>query len=456
MSTQRQRRPHRQHRGLGFVVVILMLGIVSMVAASISLRTQRSLKTSSDQAVQQAGDDTAYSGLQVGLARAATAGDDWTGLDISQAMPRRNDLAYRLVVTSNLSQAQPLLDSDGTEIPGESAYIKSLAYQNQALISGMCAVVSQQRGMAFNYPAFGSDRVTVEESLIQAVAGEGSWDSTEWIPVSGDGHIRTNGTLEGSVSLGNQSYVDGDVIVGPGGDPVTALQSDNGSGFSGTADVAGAALPLPQVVANYDPNAPNAPGGTTVPIPIPILNGYLNSLSFQVVPPGTYNELSFQTGEDVQPSIMNGPYLNHVYLPAGDYYVNKVTTADSSVLNVVFSDGEVRLHVKDSVDLDNISVTNDSAALFQIYQTDPNGTVKLANVDGSFVLASQGEVTVDQSKINGAVYGSAVNIKQSQLSYPKALDGLALNDKIKGEWSLYGVRRLSPSELETLRSQLFP
>ena len=60
--------------------------------------------------------------------------------------------------------------------------------------------------------------MTVEDSSIQSVAGGGSAEASEWTTVEGEGHIRTNGTSEGLVSLTDGTFVDGDVIVGPGGD----------------------------------------------------------------------------------------------------------------------------------------------------------------------------------------------------------------------------------------------
>ena len=109
----------RRPRGFGFVVVILMLGVVSMVAASISLRTQRNLQLTAGQTRQQAGDDVAYSGLQVGLAHAASAGaEDWSGLEGLVTMPQRTQLGYRLLVNSNFNNEDALIDPDGTEIPG--------------------------------------------------------------------------------------------------------------------------------------------------------------------------------------------------------------------------------------------------------------------------------------------------------------------------------------------------
>lgn len=447
----------RQERGFGFVVVILMLGVVSMVAASISLRTQRSLQISAEQTKHQAADDVAYSGLQVGLAHVATAGNDWNGMDASVEMPHRAGLAYRLLVNSNFTQTTSIVDSDGTEIPGESVYLKSLAYRDQKLFGGMAAVVAQQRGMSFNYPAFGSDSVKVEDSVVQAVAGQGSPDANEWIPVDGEAHIRTNSTLDAAISLLNGSYVDGDVIVGQGGDPLVALQAEGGSGFSGTADIAGVDLPLPDVPASYDPTAPDAPPGMAIPLPIPI-PGYhtlfLSPFSFQVLSPGSYDEVVLDSGEAFEPNITGvDPLVNYVLLPPGDYYINKLSCGDG-VLNVIITEGEVRLHVKETVDLNNVYSQSEAASHLQIYQTEAGGSANLSQVYGSFVLASQGPVELLESELNGALYGSSVSIKGSKLAYPQALDGVALNDKIKGDWTLYGMRKLRPSELSVLASLL--
>jgi hypothetical protein len=443
-------RANERVSGFGLVVVVMLLGIVAVVAAAVAQRTQVMLSTSQDEALQARATDTAYSGLQAGMAGIERGENDWAILGTRTSLPTRTELAYEIKVTDNLNNTDPLIDNDGTEIPPESLYLKSLAYVDNELVSGASAVVAQERGATFNYPAFGSDSIKLNNSLIEAVDVLGA-------TVAEEGSIRTNGAQSAAIQLEGGTFVDGNATVGAGGDPVIALDVESGSGFSGDSESAGADLPLPDIAASYDPNAPD-PVFFGLPIPIPTWFGgvrFWTPFGFSVVTPGDYNSLTVAPTNNLvlQPNIggQNQTMVNFMFMAPGDYYANEFGSSGPGAIFI--ASGEARIHVKDNVNLAaGVSQFASNAVQdFQIYQTEDGAQVDIARTLGNMVLSTKGTLNVTDSQIQGALYGKSVEITNTTLQYPKALDGLALNDKAKGNWNIFGYRTLSPVEVDEYR-----
>ena len=429
------------------MIVLIMLGVVSMIAASVAIRSQRSMQSSHQQSQQMAADDAAYSGLQVGLAQIESVGETWGGISSLTTLPQMPALGYKVFVNSNYSNTSPIEDPDGTEIPPKSIYVKSIGYYEGVATAGASAIVAQDEGVSFNYPAFATQTLNFANSAVSAVDASG-------VLTSGNAPIRTNGDTAGAITLTN-TFVDGDVTVGPLGDPAVALVADGTSGFSGTAGVAGTDLPLPSVVASYDDSAPTNIG-SPIPIPLPGLGGligFLVPIRFSAPAPGTYSSIGVDTatmGTGGLPGlIIPIPSLNILILSDGDYYTSDFSTGDS--VAIVLSSANTRMHVRDNVDfaaaVTTVSGPSGSAHGLQLHQTSPSGGVNFTNVAGSTVVTSEGAISVDSSVVQGALYGSHVNVNNSQLIYPEALDGEALSANVSGGWNLFGQRKLKPSEV---------
>lgn len=438
----------RLRRGFGLLVVVILLSIVALVGAAVASRTRSILQTGQSESLQARANDTAYSGLQATLAAVERGETSWSLLSARTALPTHQELAYELRITDNLSNDTVMTDADGTEIPPESLYVKSLAFVDGSLRAGASCVVAQERGATFNYPAFGSDFISADNSLVEAVDASGNI-------IAGDGHIRTNGTQTDAISLSGGTFVDGDVTVGPGGDPVTAIGVESGSGFSGDSQRAGAELPLPDVAAGYSDSGPDAQFfNIPLPIPLPGLQ-FLNLIGVGSVSPGTYNRMVIEPTSNLvlQPSMTGSTetMVNILYLAPGDYYVNEL--GSTGPVAIFIPQGEVRIHVRDTVNMDagGTSISTDAVQAFQVYVTEDASSTSIARTDGNLVLATQGDMTVTDSQLQGALYGKTVEVANSQLRYPKELDGMALNDKVRGSWNQFGLRLLGPRELDTYR-----
>lgn len=425
------------------MIVLIMLGVVSMVAASVALRTQASLQTNKQQSVNLAAEDAAFSGLQMAVALVENTGDSWAGTGGIQTLPNRPELGYQVFVNSNFSNTLPITDSDGTEIPPKSIYVKSVGYHDSQTTAGMTAIVSQDEGVTFNYPAFATDSLNITNSIIDAV------DSSNTAVPDG-APIRTNGDAAGAITL-NASYINGDVTVGPLGDPAVALVTTGGAGFSGSADVAGSNLPLPTVTAAYNDSAPvNVGGVAPVPLP-PMISAMLGFMPvrFSAPPAGTYQAIRV---DDATFGPAGGffPFqFNILIMQDGDYYVSEFTTDDD--LAIVIPGPNTRLHVRDTVATNagatTIHQSSGSGPGLQVYQTSAGGSVTLNETDASVIVTAQGPMNVNTSAIRGALYGTDVSLIDSNLTYRTELDGLALSANVAGSWSLFGIRQMSPAEV---------
>ncbi len=429
-------------KGFGLMIVLIMLGVVSMVAASVALRTQASLQTNQQQSIELAAEDAAYSGLQIGVALVENTGDTWAGTGGMQTLPNRPELGYQVFVNSNFSNNVPINDPDGTEIPPKAIYLKSVGYFHSQPRAGMTAIVSQDEGVTFNYPAFATDSLNITNSIVDAV-------DVSNIAVPDGAPIRTNGDAAGAITL-DSSYVNGDVTVGPLGDPAVALVTTGGAGFSGSANVAGANLPLPSVTASYNDSAPVNTGGVApIPLPPPIaaMLGFL-PVRFSAPPAGTYQAVRVDDATFGPAGGFFPIQINILLLEDGDYYVSEFTTNDQ--MAIVVPGPNTRLHVRDTV-ATNASATTVSAVTggtgLQVYQTSPGGGVTLNDTNASMIVTSQGPMSVNTSAVKGALYGTDVSLMDSQLTYRTELDGVALSANVAGTWSLFGIRQMSPAEV---------
>lgn len=422
------------------ILVMLALGVVAMVAGSLCLRAQRSLQAGTRQETALGAEDAAFSGLQTGLAAIIVNGDSWTGDPAAVALPHRDHLSFRSTVNSNFTGTTLKLDTDGTEIPPEAVYIKSFGYVDGNLTSGYAALAAQQRGIAFNYPAFGSDRLLLDHTLVEAVDVDGN-------SVDKEAPVRTNSTGSAGIELVGGSYVDGSITVGQGGDAAVVIQADPSSGFSGDPEVAGSDLVLPSMSASYT-GATVAPLVIDIPLPVPIPGVgvfYVNE-TIIVCSPGNYDHLVLGPGSGAgSPSLLD---VTMASFAPGDYFIKRLTVSGNQV--VVTSFGTTRLQVRDEVDGSALwmAVMGGDAGEFQIHATEPSGTVSLTNLEGNLIITSQGSIDLAGCNITGAVYGRNVEIRNSVLSFPKVLDGKLLNDSIQGDWRLFGIRAMDPAELQ--------
>ena len=429
------------------MVVLIMLGIVAMVAAAVTLRSQSSLRTGQLRQEKLVSEDAAYSGLQFALSAVEVNGPTWGGVTSTQNLPQLNELGFQIKATPNTSPSATITDADGTIIPPGTVYIKTVGYLDGKPVSGLTAIFSQEEGATFNYPAFATNSVTLNNSTIDAIDSSGN-------PAPGDAPIRTNGDMAGAITLGAGSFVDGDVTVGRLGDAAVALVATGGSAFSGAANVAGNDLPLPNITAGYDDSAP---GLTAGPLPFPVPPPFDTMLSFLPVKfstpsPGTYSSMDVDNATFGLSNPIFGFQFNILILEDGDYYTSDLSTGDNFAM--VWASGESRLHVRDSFSTHarstSISTVGSTAGPgLQVYQTAAGGSVSLSDTTGNIIVSSQGGMSVADSALQGALYGPDIALTDSQLSYRTELDGMSLAANVDGKWNFFGIRQMTPSQVSS-------
>ena len=195
-----------------------------------------------------------------------------------------------------------------------------------------------------------------------------------------EGHIGTNTTRAGFVMLSGNARVNGDLAIGPGGNPLTATQISGNAAITGTKYAATAATPM-----------------TAVSIPNTLTN--LGALSVSA--------------------------NNTVTLGAGTYYYNSISVTGNGRLNVT---GAATIYVNG-----NISIAGNGVGTAA--NLPPNLTINVAGSRSVSVSGNgdfYGKIYAPQSSIsvtgNGNIFGAVLGNSFSDsgngmIHYDKALGG---------------------------------
>lgn len=257
-------------------------------------------------------------------------------------------------------------------------------------------------------------------------SGAGTYAATEQ---SNDGNVATNGNLNIS---GESTHVRGNLSSPNSGSGscsaggMTALSTSDGASVTGTVVPSGAVIPY------SDPAAPSpAPPTTNQNVSgncgSPALSGCTNVSSNNVaVAPGTYGNLTVSGG-------------TNIHLSAGTYNLNSLVLGGGSPL--VVDSGPVIINVAGSgsataIDLSGGSVSNPSgiAANCQ-FLYDGSGGVKLSGGSASYALVNAPNAAITfsgGSSWYGAVIGATVNDSGgTDVHYDRSLASSAVAGKFQ-------------------------
>ena len=226
----RDRRCMRCGRRDGGAVLVLLLAISAVVATlgtgmlTLGYQTRiRATRTAQDMAARVAAD----AGLTHAIHTLQTQFDDGS-LDLD-ALPSQTDASpanfegtFTYSVTSDES-GQYTITCVGTFQDAERTVEATLG----------------SSGMSFSHALFAQSRLTLYNS-----ARIEEYNSQ---PGGAPLKIGTNSTDSEAIVLKNGSYVDGDVVVGAGGDPSDVIKDEGGT-YTGSVYAQGADNPLPSVV----------------------------------------------------------------------------------------------------------------------------------------------------------------------------------------------------------------
>ncbi len=246
----------------------------------------------------------------------------------------------------------------------------------------------------------GSETVTVEvkvsKSLLPKVMGDGIFANDE-ISLNGNasivGPVNTNSTETGSISLGSNTGIDGDVNVGPGGDPQNVI-----SDYDKVIDqITGEVGSLSESYSTPLPVFPEFPALA----PGDLSDNRINA-------DGSYDTINVKKGDTLTINVGSGTRRIRVIKSLSvdgeiilegtgklEFYIDKEFTIDGGI-NVGDNPSRLLLYYKGKDDIqDDIQFTGNASFSGSIYAKKASfsigGSGKIA---GNFVTGSDGEVKI--------------------------------------------------------------
>jgi len=239
-------------------------------------------------------------------------------------------------------------------------------------------------------------------------------DEVDWYNYdAGDANLKvgTNSTAEGSVWLANSATIKGDVAVGVGGDPETAIELKSGATIEGQSTALTEEVELPPVTV---PEAlQTLPSGGDI-----IENTTITSS-------GKYSSIDLGNSETV---IISGDVTL--------YIIGDIILGNSAELQIE-EDSSLTLYLGGDFEGKNSSAVNnltEDAKQLQIYGLDSCETIQFKNSSDLYgaIYAPNADVIMNNSAtVYGAVVGKTFDMQNSGVfMYDASLRDVSMNDEL--------------------------
>ncbi|MBI2884812.1 MAG: hypothetical protein HYY15_01405 [Candidatus Omnitrophica bacterium] len=227
----------------------------------------------------------------------------------------------------------------------------------------------------FDYGLFAGDTIHLDSnSLVDSYDSQlGTYGGTN---VGTEGDVGSNSTSTGTITLDKNALITGDAVIGPGGDPATAI-------IAGDSQVLGSEMSLS--TAKELPGVIFPSGSATSAL-------VLSSSQIQRLPAGTYWYTSVQVGSNANVLVEGDAtfYVEHAF--SLDSNAQFVTTCDTCTITI---------YVRGTGDAEESVVEMDSNSLLSA-AADPTQLTLYVTGDGQ---ASAGKIELDSNtQFYGAIY----------------------------------------------------
>ncbi|MBI2267446.1 MAG: pilus assembly PilX N-terminal domain-containing protein [Armatimonadetes bacterium] len=417
-----RRKSGRQ--GMAMAVTLVTLAIVSLLGLAMGTIGMQSM----NEKLRDSHNTQAFYAAEAGVLRTIREVDvdnSWSTGYSNQALSLAN-AQYTVTIYNNLTGTSDLVVPGVGTIPMREAYVHSEGQAGPVLLNGQRRVkrvlkvyLYKLPGNLFPYAAFGDQGVTMgggatTDSFNSSV---GNYASTQ---ASVDGDIGTNGTSVNIISLGGTTTtVNGDVAVGVGGVPATAIRTTGGASYS-SSSVLTSPVPMDSV---------QAPTGTS--LGDQSINGTVT------LPPGIYGSLTATGGANV--TLTSGTYVFTTLSLSGSAQLN-ISVSGDPVIIYILGDGSDATKDLDLGGGGLMNTSQDSTKCI-ILGTDGCTRVEVAGGADAYyaVYAPKADMTVTGG---GDVYGSLIgktitNTGGADIHYDKALENYDWGQVIKpfvGAW----------------------
>ncbi len=241
------------------------------------------------------------------------------------------------------------------------------------------------------------------------------------LPAGSDFTIRTNSTADNSIRLFAGTHIPGDVIVGPGGDPETAINTKATTTITGDTYAADEEIEFPDVIV------PDLPYKGALPAPEP---GDPNLIVLRSTDSGTYDTLNLGQGQKMH--IVDGEVMIHV--------IGDVRLHQSAELHILNNDSEpaLKLYLGANMQADQGSmiITDnfiEGGTRLKIFGTNDCTSIVLMNAGdlSAAIYAPYADLELKNSgDIYGAFTGNNLEMKNSgKLVFDARLLEIGIDDE---------------------------
>lgn len=379
---------NNNRRGMSFMLVLMVVSLLVIIsfmlvvlnALNLNLVTKNRDNTKAYWAAR-AGISDALDRLKTNLA--------WNAGFANKAMPN-NQGTYTITFTvgatpystNNTSGAIEVPGWNNTAVPAGCAHIVSTGNFGKATKISQIIVQGAFSGGLFQYPFAASGGITANRGFLSDSfdSSQGSYAATH---TNSGGTIISNDTAVNTINIGGThsqpSYVYGDLVIGPGGDPNSAISTSPNVTVTGSKYAATTSLTLPQINATHNSNDLNYSSGVN----------YLAG--------GTYGNLRVRRGAQL---ILTGT----------QYAFHSITLQNSSALIIQSASSPVTIYVDGNISASGGAIQNDTqkANYLLIYASDDCSSVSLGDDTYAGVFARNATFS---PSTNTDIYG-AIAVKQ--------------------------------------------
>lgn len=391
--------------------MVLMVGLVlAILAGSTHAQALFGLRQTNRYGANLEARYAAQAGFQVALSELKRDENFAGPVDGSASYDPR--LTYHVEVLNNATGVNPLPAPDGSFVPPGAVALTATAGRSPQLIV-MSALVTREGSAPPFQAVFASSGIDM------------SMSSTirPWGSVAAPIQIGTNVVGGGDIELSMNSEIQGDVLLGPGGDPATAVDLAMGSSISGSITAATTATVL----------APQAPP----PVTPPLASVDVSMADKLAIPPGAYSSIDVSTGSQLT-------------LSSGVYYVDHdFELSLGTSLKCDITAGPVELYIGGDFDAASNSQINVAGPPdnLRVYLLGSSPEVELSSNSTAHMVVYGPGASLDMSTnstLIGAFVGDRIEMSMnSRLLFDTSLAGSTPATPGNGRWILSSQKVLS-------------
>lgn len=376
------------NKGYAILITLLVITLLIIIVFSIVSLNESSLYIARSVQFKAMSIETARAGMADAIYQLYD-NPAWTAGFASKTLP--NNLGnYSMTFTAgsapystnNYAGSSSVIGYEGRTIPADYIHLVSIGTYNNRTKKAQTLMQVALAGPFFNNVLLAQNDITVNRGFLSDSfdSSLGTYAATQQ---NSDGHIKTNGTANDVVSIsgtgGSPSVVNGNVIVGVGADPNSAIKTTGAVTINGSKQAQAFAMQFPQITA--------ASGSQDL-----LYTGGTNTLA-----PGSYRDLTIRGGAVLTLTGTQYAFRN----------VTLGTATTNGFLRILSSSSPVTVYLTGNFNIRGGAIRNQTlkSNYLVFYGTDTALTVDLkGGTQAYFAFYARGAVVT--LKAGGVFYGA--------------------------------------------------